>query len=83
MELKLNRRIFDVTDKDLILDNGACYQLITQTYHKDFYDHSPIVPKTTFKKLLKAGLIRLSKEKYKTTYKEYDLYEFVEQNPTS
>jgi hypothetical protein len=81
MEIKCGRRTFNVTNEDLILDNGACYQLITQKYFQDWYYHTPVVSKTLFKKLLKYGKIRKSGKKYRArlvndTY--YDLYEFVE-----
>ena len=81
MEIKCGTRIFDVTNKDLILDNGSCYQLITKKYFKDWYYQTPIVAKTLFKKLLKEGKIRKSEKKYKTGLSsgiEFDLYEFVE-----
>ena len=81
MEIKCGRRMFDCTSKDLILDNGACYQLITQEYYTDWHYCSPRVSKTLFKKLLKEGKIRKSKKKYKTGYLResyFDLYEFVE-----
>lgn len=80
MEIKCGRRTFNVTSKDLILDNGACYQLITQKYFKNWYEVSPIVAKSTFKKLLKEGKIRKSEKKYKVSLSDeyFDLYEFVE-----
>lgn len=81
MEIKCGRRIFDCTSKDLILDNGACYQLITQKYYSDWHYFSPRISKILFKKLLKEGKIRKSKKKYKTGYPSepyLDLYEFVE-----
>lgn len=81
MEIKCGRRIFDCTSKDLILDNGACYQLITQKYYNNWHYFSPRVSKTLFKKLLKEGKIRKSKKKYMTGCSSepyYDLYEFVE-----
>ncbi len=81
MEIKCGVRTFNVTNKDLILDNGACYQLITQKYFQDWYYHTPKVAKTLFKKLLKEGKIKKSEKKYKTGLAseiEYDLYEFVE-----
>ena len=76
MKVKLNRREFNLKKGDLILDNGACYQLLTQTYHKSFNDYYPIISKTLFKKLLKDGNIKLSKQKYKGMI-TCDLYEFV------
>lgn len=80
MKIKCDRGIFNVTNGDLILDNGACYQLITQTYFKNYYYHTPHVSKKLFKELLKDGKIRKSKKKYKSSSLEnvyYDLYEFV------
>lgn len=80
MVLKCGRREFIVDEKDLILDNGACYQLITQTYYKDWGHYYPLVSKITFNKLLKAGVIRLSNKKYKTFLGNDDsckFYEFV------
>lgn len=81
MEIKCGRRVFDCTSKDLILDNEACYQLITQTYSRGYNKLHPIISKTLFKKLLKEGKIRKSEKKYETGYSSqpyYDLYEFVE-----
>ena len=77
MVIKCGRREFIVTKKDLILDNGACYQLITQRYFDGFGQLIPQVAKSTFNKLLKSGQIRLSSKKYGK--REYDLYEFVEE----
>lgn len=79
MKIKCGRKEYIVGSSDLILDNGACYQLITKEERSGYGTVSPIVSKTTFKKYLKEGLIRLSKKKYKTRYKSLDLYEFVEQ----
>lgn len=81
MEIKCGRRTFDCTSKDLILDNGACYQIITKEYKQGWSCQTPVVSKTLFKKLLKEGKIRKSKKRYKTGYQSqpyYDLYEFVE-----
>ena len=81
MEIKCGRKIFDCTSKDLILDNRACYQLITQDCFDGYHHYSPTVSKTLFKKLLLEGKIIKSKRKYKTGYPSepyLDLYEFVE-----
>ena len=79
MEIKCMSRTFTVGTKDLILDNDACYTLITQPYYKGYYQ-VPVVAKTLFKKLLKDGKIRLSKKVYKSSYSttSYPLYEFTE-----
>ena len=77
--------MFNCTSENLILDNGVCYQLITQksiTQNFDnrhnWYRFFPVVSKTLFKKLLKEGKIRKSKKKYETRYESLDLYEFIE-----
>lgn len=85
MKIKCGRRMFNCTSENLILDNGVCYQLITQksiTQNFDnrhnWYRFFPVVSKTLFKKLLKEGKIRKSKKKYETRYESLDLYEFIE-----
>ena len=40
------RRKFMCSSKDKIMDNGYCYQLITQSFHKDWMDICPIISKT-------------------------------------
>lgn len=74
MEITLYRRKFNVTSKDRILDNGSCYQLLTQKYFQDWCYICPVMSKTMFNKLRKEGKLVLSKEKWNG----FDLYEFVE-----
>ena len=76
MEIKCGRRTFTVTEKDRILDNGDCYQLITQHYFDGWHKAIPLVAKSTFKKLLKEGKIELTSEKYRD-YNGMWLYRFV------
>jgi len=64
MKIKCGKRTFEVTEKDRILHNGATYQLITQTYFDGWFEVFPTVAKSTFKKLLKEGKIRLSAKQY-------------------
>ena len=79
MKIKCGRREFEVTEKDRILDNGVCYQLITQYYQDGWSKLNPRIAKSTFNKLLKEGKIRLSSEKYSDYFhtRELPLYEFV------
>ena len=79
MIIKCGRREFDLTPKDRILDNGAIYQIITREYFKSWNYITPVVAKKTFKKLLREGKIRKSKDKYKGYFGEMDLYEIVEE----
>lgn len=36
VKLKVGRDIIELDNKDLILDNGACYQIVTQKVRKGF-----------------------------------------------
>lgn len=75
MEIKCGRRTFNVDHTDEILDNGACYILITQTYFKDWSNVNPIVSKSLFKKLLKEEKIYKARQ-----YGKYDdmwIYKFT------
>ena len=79
MKIKVGRDEYEVSNKDLILDNGACYQLITKRKHSGWNSYAPTIAKTTFKKMLKDGKIRKSKKVYSGLSKNdtYLLYEFV------
>lgn len=35
VKLKVGRNILDISENDLILDNGACYQIVTQKLDMD------------------------------------------------
>ena len=78
MQIKCGRRMFSVTNKDLIHDNGHCYQLITQRYNKGWDTLIPMVSKKLFNQLLKENKIVRSKKKYSGLFGKYDLYEFVD-----
>ena len=58
-ELKIGRRVFDITEKDIVMFNGACWQLITQTIHSGWNNYYPIVSKTLYGKLLKKNIFYL------------------------
>lgn len=53
MELKVGRRVIDIDDNDLILDNGACYQIITKDIGGGFHRSSPVMSKKLFNELKK------------------------------
>lgn len=57
VKLKVGRNIFDIDENDLILDNGACYILITKKVTKNYSSCSPTVSKKLFNGLKKCGLI--------------------------
>jgi hypothetical protein len=62
MEIKIGRKIFTLTEKDVIFNNGFCCILMTQTVMCGWSRVNPSIAKTTFKKLLKNGDIVLVKE---------------------
>jgi hypothetical protein len=60
--MKIGRNEFEITDKDIILDNGACYQLITQTIRRGWSETYPVIAKTLFEKLKRAGAVYTNDE---------------------
>ena len=51
------RRKFNCTKKDKIMFNGMCYQLITQSFFKDWCDVTPVISKTEFERLIKENVL--------------------------
>lgn len=62
VELKIGRRVFDITEKDVVLFNGACWQLITQKIPYRWSSYSPKVSKTLADKLVKKNILVLVKK---------------------
>lgn len=76
-ELKIGRKVFDITEKDVVLFNGACWQLITQEFFSNYCYYSPTMSKTMCEKFVKKGiLVMFKKEKEYTTMngKQMGLY---------
>lgn len=68
MDIVASRKHFDVTNKDLVMFNGACYQLTTKRYLKyDDANHlfsryrTPIIPNSRAEKWIKQGVLVLEK----------------------
>lgn len=85
IKLKVGRNIFEIDDKDLILDNGACRIIITQKYQKGLELRNPYMSKKLFTDLKKHDLIRISKVellgksgKYKSTYYKFNIEKMKE-----
>lgn len=57
VRLKVGRNVFDIDDNDLILDNGACYQIITKEIRKGFDRITPKISSKLFNDLKKCELI--------------------------
>lgn len=80
MKLKINRYEFEVTNKDIILDNGSCYQCLTlkhpqrntQSYTWIKHDIPTMMSKKQFEELLKNNqVVLLSEEKFPKLYSRY------------
>ena len=69
------RKKFMCSSKDKIMDNGNCYQLITQFFHKDWFDITPVISKTEFNRLMKMGV--LGKPYKQKRVIEVTIYDFV------
>lgn len=69
-ELKIGRRIFNITDKDVAMYNGACWQLMTQTYFDGWYSVTPTMSKGMCEKFVKKNIL--------VHFKTSDEYETVD-----
>ena len=69
------RRKFMCSSKDKIMDNGYCYQLITQSFHKDWMNVCPIISKTEFNRLMKMGVLGEPYKQKRTI--EVTMYDFI------
>lgn len=57
VKLKVGRNILDIDENDLILDNGAYYQIITKRIGFGFNESIPVMSKKLFADLKKCELI--------------------------
>lgn len=57
VKLKVGRKILDISENDLILDNGACYQIVTQKIGSGFDKVNPKMSKKLFNDLKNLELI--------------------------
>lgn len=77
MKVKINRREYDLDEKDYCIFNGACYILKSRRYI-----NTPTFPKTLMNKMLKEGSAYLSSEKYRSKWSGiehvYPVYRFRE-----
>lgn len=55
VKLKVGRNILDISENDLILDNGACYQIVTQKIGYGFNKAVPKMSKKLFSDLKTQG----------------------------
>ena len=48
--IKCWRQVFDLADGDTVMDNGACYQLVSRKVSRGWNSYSPTVSKAAFRK---------------------------------
>lgn len=71
VKLKVGRNVFDIDKNDLILDNGACYQIITKRLSSGHNKYCPIMSKKLFAELKKCELIFTSEGLRQAAIKKY------------
>ncbi len=71
VKLKVGRNILDIDENDLILDNGACYQIVTQEIIKGFDRITPKISSKLFSDLKKCELIFTSEGLRKAAIERY------------
>lgn len=78
IDIKIGHRIFQISGKDLILDNGVFAQVVTQEIFKEWNTYYPTMSKKMFKDMKKLGFLytndklkRLCHENYHADYCTY------------
>lgn len=77
MDIVASRRHFNVTEKDKVMFNGACYQLMTQTYFKDWNRMCPIIATSKAEKLIAQNKLVYIGEKKTWTGLVVKYYKFA------
>lgn len=57
MIVKCGRNLYDLTEKDDILYNGSCYEVISRVYLKGFYRTTPNISMARAKQMIKDGTL--------------------------
>lgn len=71
VKLKVGRKVFDIDEKDLILDNGVCYQIVTKKVGVGFNESNPVMSKKLFTDLKKCELVFTSEGLRQAALKKY------------
>ena len=74
IKLKVGRDIVEIDKNDLILDNGARYQIITKEVGRTNCKHFPVMSKKLFSDLRKCELIFTNEELRQMVIKKYHTY---------
>ncbi len=80
IKLKINRYIFDdINENDVIMDNGACIQMLTRTVFRGYTSECVKMSKKLFNEFKRYDFIFADKELTKKHYSHADcvmLYRF-------
>ena len=60
--LKVGRNVYDINEKDVVMFNGACWQLLTRRVFNGWHGYPLTVSKTLCQKLLKKDILKLVKK---------------------
>ena len=72
VKVKFDRRIWELTEKDLFLDNGACIQLLTQKYAGEWGTmYSPKLTVALSEKWKKHNILYTTPELEKAVIEKY------------
>jgi hypothetical protein len=71
IKLKIAGNILDLDDKDLILDNEACYQVVTQKAGKGFNWYYPVMSNDLFNGLKELELVFTNEELRQNAIRKY------------
>lgn len=89
VKLKIGKRVYNIDNKDIILDNSSCQMILTKKIGYGQYRHSVLtIGKTLFNKLKSKGMIytndklkEISNNRYGSnayTYYKFNIEKMIE-----
>ena len=82
MKIKFGRNVLEISARDAVLFNGACYQIVTKEVGGGWHGYPPIVSKKQAQEFIKKGILKTDaeteelKEKHYRNCKEKEIYRF-------
>lgn len=79
IDLKIGRNTYNIDENDIVMDNGACIQVITKMTGAAWREHPVIMSKKLFCDLRKVGFLYTDEELKDVAKKKYHsvtLYKF-------
>jgi len=78
VKVKCGREEFDVNSKDIVMYNGSCYQLTTKRTGKHWHEWPPVIAKARARKMIKDGVLTLTKEHHGMGLQYYNFKEIAQ-----